>query len=215
MNTNQEIGFRIKERRNELGLTLQEIADIIGVDRSTIQRYEQGLIKTIKLPVIQEIARALRVNPNWLIGKDVSKYPMDYSSLSELRPITLKKFPLLGEIACGKPIFANESHEAYIDACTDIKADFCLVAKGDSMVGARIHDGDVVFIKEQPLVDNGQIAAVIINNEVTLKRWYFYAEKQKLVLNPENTAYEPLVYIGEELNDIRCIGRAICFMSNL
>lgn len=215
MNTNQEIGFRIKERRNELGLTLQEIADIIGVDRSTIQRYEQGLIKTIKLPVIQEIARALRVNPNWLIGKDVSKYPMEYSSLSELRPITLKKFPLLGEIACGKPIYANESHETYIDACTDIKADFCLVAKGDSMVGARIHDGDVVFIKEQPIVENGQIAAVIINNEVTLKRWYFYPDKKKLVLNPENTSYEPLVYIGEELNDIRCIGRAICFMSNL
>ena len=149
MNTNQEIGFRIKERRNELGLTLQEIADIIGVDRSTIQRYEQGLIKTIKLPVIQEIARALRVNPNWLIGKDVSKYPMEYSSLSELRPITLKKFPLLGEIACGKPIYANESHETYIDACTDIKADFCLVAKVKELRMFSPKNSRLLFIKWQ------------------------------------------------------------------
>lgn len=122
---------------------------------------------------------------------------------------------MLGEIACGKPIFANEEHETYIDASADIKADFCLTAKGDSMIGARIHSGDVVFIKEQSIVDNGQIAAVIIDNDVTLKRWYFYPDKKKLILQAENPNYEPFVYIGEELNNIRCLGRAVSFMSNL
>lgn len=90
-----------------------------------------------------------------------------------------------------------------------------MTARGDSMVGARIKDGDIVFIRQQEMVNNGEIAAVIINDEVTLKRWYFYPNKQKLVLSPENPAYEPFVYVGEELNEIRCLGRAIAFMSNL
>ena len=83
------------------------------------------------------------------------------------------------------------------------------------MTGARINDGDVVFIKEQPTVENGEIAAVIIDNEATLKRWYFYPEKHKLLLTPANDKYEPFVYVGEELNEIRCLGKAVCFMSNL
>ena len=100
-------------------------------------------------------------------------------------------------------------------ASDDISADFCLVAKGDSMSGARIYDGDVVFIKKQPIVENGEIAAVIIDNEATLKRWFYYPENQKLILSPANDKYEPFVYVGDELNDIRCLGRAVCFMSKL
>lgn len=208
------LGKRIKDRRLELSLTQDELAKLTGyTSRSSINKIELGLVD-LPQSKIEALARALKTLPTALMGWGELNSSTPFVD-TELRPITLKQFPLLGEIACGKPIYANESHETYIDASSDIKADFCLIAKGDSMVGARIHDGDVVFIKEQPLVENGQIAAVIINNEVTLKRWYFYAEKQKLVLNPENTAYEPLVYIGEELNDIRCIGRAICFMSNL
>lgn len=122
---------------------------------------------------------------------------------------------MLGEIACGEPIFANEDHETYIDASAEIKADFCLTAKGDSMTGARIFDGDIVFIREQAIVENGQIAAVVIGEEVTLKRWYYYPEQKKLVLQAENPRYEPFVFIGEELNNIRCLGRAVSFMSNL
>lgn len=122
---------------------------------------------------------------------------------------------MLGKIACGEPIFADEEHELYIDASDDIKADFCLTAKGDSMIGARIFDGDVVFIKEQPIVENGQIAAVIIGDEVTLKRWYYYQKQMKLVLQAENPKYEPLVYVNDELNNIRCLGRVISFMSKL
>ena len=121
----------------------------------------------------------------------------------------------MGEIACGQPILTNEEHETYVEASADIQADFCLRAKGDSMTGARILDGDIVFIKEQPMVNNGEIAAVIVDNEATLKRVYYYPERQKLVLNPENPKYEPLVYVGEELNTVRILGKAVCFMSNL
>lgn len=135
--------------------------------------------------------------------------------MGSLRPITKKRFPMLGEIACGKPLYANEDHESYVDASADIDADFCLTAKGDSMIGARIHAGDVVFIKSMPIVDNGAIAAVIIDDEATLKRWYYYPEQQKLMLTAENPAYAPLMYVGEELNSITCLGKAVCFMSNL
>ena len=109
----------------------------------------------------------------------------------------------------------NAGHEAYIEAYADIKADFCLTVKGDSMIGARIYDGDVVFVREQSIVDNGQIAVVIIDNDITLKRWYFYPDERKLILQAENPSYEPFVFIGEELNNVRCLGRAVSFTSNL
>ena len=100
-------------------------------------------------------------------------------------------------------------------AGTDINADFCLKAKGDSMTGTRILDGDIIFIKQMPMVNNGEIAAVIIGDEATLKRVYYYPEKQKLVLQAENPKYEPLVYIGEELNEIRILGKAVAFQSDI
>ena len=132
-----------------------------------------------------------------------------------IRPIKLKRFPLLGEIACGQPIFADEDRESFIMADMDIRADFCLRAKGDSMINARIYDGDVVFIKEMPMVDNGDIAAVIIDDEATLKKVYYYPDKGKLVLYPENPDYEPFIYVGEELNTIRILSKAVYFMSPL
>lgn len=130
-------------------------------------------------------------------------------------PVKKQKIPLLGEIACGKPIFADEDRESYIAADADLRADFCLKAKGDSMINARILDGDIVFIRRQPMVDNGEIAAVRIGNEATLKRVYYYPDAGKLILTPENPAHEPLVYIGEELNEIEILGKAIAFQSDV
>ena len=115
----------------------------------------------------------------------------------------------------GEPIYADEDKESYVMADMDINADFCLTAKGDSMINARINDGDIVFIRKMPMVNNGDIAAVIIDDEATLKRVYYYPEKNKLILSPENPEYEPLVYINEELNDIRILGKAVYFMSAL
>lgn len=208
-----EIALRIKKRREELDMSAEQLAEKIGKAKTTIYRYESGFIEKMPTNVLSDIANVLNVSPTYLLyGTQDSSFD---TLPSNVRPIHLKKFPMLGEIACGKPIFASEDHETYIDASADIKADFCLTAKGDSMIGARIHDGDVVFICEQPIVENGQIAAVIIGNEVTLKRWYYYPEQKKLILQAENSKYEPFVFLGEELDNIRCLGRAVCFMSNL
>lgn len=134
---------------------------------------------------------------------------------SNIFPITRKRFRMLGDIACGEPRYADEDHETYIEASGDIRADFCLRAKGDSMIGARIQDGDIVFIRKQPTVEDGEIAVVIIDNEATLKRVKYNKEKQQLTLFPANDKYDPLVFIGEELDQIRILGKAVCFMSNL
>lgn len=198
-----------KQLRKEKKLTQEQIADRLGVSKSTVSMYENGG-RVPPYEMMERIGRLFDVDMNRLFGQpSVAALPQN------LRPVQTRRFPMLGEIACGEPIVANAEYEVYVDASTDVKADFCLTAKGDSMIGARIQDGDVVFIRAQEMVENGKIAAVIIDNEATLKRWYYFPEKQKLVLTPENPAYEPLVYVGDELADIKCIGLAVSVMSRL
>ena len=166
--------------------------------------------------ILQKLADYFGISVDYLLGKgDSEKDDANNADLSKygIFPVKLKKFRVLGEIACGKPIYADEDRETVVLADADIQADFCLYARGDSMTGARIMDGDIVFIKSQDMVDNGEIAAVIIGDEATLKRVYYYPDKNKLVLNAENPKYEPLVYSNEELNDIRILGKAVAFQS--
>ena len=132
-----------------------------------------------------------------------------------LFPIERKRYPLIGAIACGKPITANEEIELYIEAGAEIDADFCLRAEGDSMTGARIYDGDIIFIRKQSMVDNGEIAAVIIDDEATLKRVNYYPDKNLLILKAENPKYEDLVYTGEQLDHIIILGKAVAFQSDI
>lgn len=141
--------------------------------------------------------------------------PQQIESDLGIMPVATKRFPVLGDIACGKPIMANEEKELYVEAGTTIDADFCLRAKGDSMIGARIYDGDIVFIRKQEMVDNGDIAAVIIEDEASLKRVNYFPEKNLLILKAENAKYEDMVYTGEELNHIRILGRAVAFQSDI
>lgn len=211
--------FDLKQRRIELGLTMLDVAKLVGVSEATISRYESGNIKNMRRDRIEKYAKALRVSPSDFldINDDEDSYSPELSALMEqypnIKPIKLKRFPMLGEIACGEPVFADEDKEHFVMADMDIHADFCLTAKGDSMVNARIYEGDIVFIKEMPIVENGDIAAVIIEDEATLKRVYYYPDDNMLQLVAENPKYKPLVYQGEELNHIRILGKAVYFMS--
>lgn len=208
-----EIGKIVRELRGDL--SLRDFAEKCAMSHTTIDNIEKGIDfrtgKTVqvKISTLEKIAKACNVPIGYIIGESSQPLP------DNIHTVKLKKFRMLGEIACGEPIWADEDFETYIEASANIQADFCLTARGDSMIGARIHDGDIVFVREQPIVENGQVAAVIIENEATLKRWYYYPDKQKLVLNPENPKYEPLVYIGEELNQVRCLGLAVCFNSKI
>lgn len=158
------------------------------------------------------LAHGLNVSEAWLMGFDV---PMERNVPDRISAITTQRVPLIGAIACGKPIEANEEFEAYVEVGAKVKCDYCVRAKGDSMINARIHNGDIVFIRKQEMVDNGEIAAVLIDNEVTLKRFYYYPESNKLVLQAENPQFEPLVYVGEELNHVTVLGKAVAFQSDI
>ena len=181
---------------------------MLGVSRQTIYRYESGAIENIPRAKLLLLARMLEVSEGVLCGfeREAQGGACGGAGVS---------VPMLGEIACGEPIYADEERGCFVLADARLGADFCLRAKGDSMVGARIYDGDVVFVHAQESVDNGEIGVVIVGDEATLKRVYFYPSEQKLVLVAENPAYAPLVYVGSELEEIRILGRAIAFQSTI
>ncbi len=189
---------RLHQAMQQKHITQSDLCAKTGISRSTMSQYCSGAFRP-KDSKLHAIAKALGVKEAWLLGYESEEEPsFSLEDYPNLRPIRLKRFPLLGEIACGEPIFA---------------ADFCLLARGDSMIGARIYDGDAVFIRSQPMVENGEIAAVIIDDEATLKRVYYDKTNAILQLVPENPAYSPLVYVGAQLDSIRILGKAVGFMS--
>lgn len=205
--------IRLREAMEKSGLTQTDLVEKTGISKGAMSSYLSGRYKP-KQDSVFLLAEALNVDVTWLMGVDkktddtLPQYPNIY-------PIKTKRFPLLGEIACGEPIFANEDRESYVEASTDIHADFCLKAHGDSMINARIQDGDIVFIRSQPMVENGEIAAVIIEDTATLKRVFFYPKKSQLILQAENPAYAPIIYTGEDINTITILGKAIAFQSDV
>ena len=203
-----EIYERIKLRRKELGLSAETVAEKLGVSPATIYRYEKKDIKKFPTDILEPLARVLKTTPAFLLGYDDN--PM--FSIPNIIPIPkMKKIPLLGTIACGEPILAEENIDAYISVDENSDATFALKCKGDSMITARIFDGDVVYIRPQPDVENGEIAAVLIDNEATLKK--VYKAKNKITLSPCNPMYADMVYTDEQLNTIKILGKAVAFTS--
>lgn len=209
-----EMNEKIHMLRKQLGLTLEDVGNLVGVGKSTVRKWENGDIANMRRDKIAKLAAALHTSPAYLMGWDEPQTEQP-TLPSGCFPIHMNKIPLVGSIACGTPILASENIEEHVDIPDDIHADFALRCKGDSMLGIKvqIHDGDVVYIRKQDDVDNGTIAAVLIGDEATLKR--VYKKKGKLILQPENPDYEPLVYIDQELEDIRIIGKAVAFMSKI
>ena len=204
-----EIGERIKKRREELGMSQQELAELVGYDtRTAISKIENNA-NGMTQSKLAAVARALKTTPAHLMGWEEQENSI--LSIPNAFEIKTKRVPLLGAIACGEPIYAEEQYGEYIRADEALDCDFALRAKGDSMTGARIYDGD----KKQSMVNNGEIAVVLIDDEATLKRVQYYPEKNRLVLYPENPAYAPMVYVNEELDEVRILGKAVAFQSAL
>lgn len=206
------IGNKIRELRKEANLTQNDLAKKLYKSESTVRMWELGKSEP-DIETLQVLSTIFNVPIDYITGNNIST-SFDISSIPGAFPYKVKRgIPMLGNIACGKPIFAEEEFNGYIDAIEGIQADFCLRAKGDSMINARIYDGDIVFIKKQELVHNGEIAVVLIDDEATLKRAYYYPDKQMLILKPENSNYEDIIFTGEELNNITILGKAIAFQS--
>lgn len=200
------IASRIREYREREDLTLAEMAQRTGVPAQTLNRYELGK-RAPKIDVAVQIAERLGVNPLWLQGYDVSVLtgvPDGFDPVPETYTV-----PRVGAIACGTPILAEQNIETYDAVPNRIRCDFTLVCKGDSMVGAGIEDGDVVYIRQQPEVENNEIAAVMIDGEATLK--YFKRVGDMVLLSPANREYEPIIVSGENLGKVKIVGKAVGF----
>lgn len=192
-------------RRNELGLTQKEVAEKVGVSEGTVSRWESGSIANMRRDRIAAYAKVLRTTPEFIMtGNEGHTIPLGFEPL----PRMVKK-PLIGDIACGEPITAEQNIADYVDVPESVHCDFCLRCHGDSMVDAGIRDNDVVYIRCQPEVEDGEIAAVRIGGEATLKRVYY--DGQSLTLMPANSSYRPKTYSGPELENIRIEGKAVGF----
>lgn len=206
-----ELSSVLKQRRKELGLTLAQIADKMDVAEATVQRWESGNIKSIRYEKISKLAEILKVSPSALMGWEPNNRPAIPAASNILPMPEMRKIPLLGTIACGAPVLAEEHIEGQVDIPVNIHADFALTCKGDSMINARIFDGDIVYIRQQDTVENGEIAAVLIETEATLKRVRLFDDH--ISLEPENPMYKPIVFWNEEMNEVRILGKAVAFTS--
>lgn len=213
---------RFKLLRKERGLSQAALATELGFTKSSVNMYERG-DREPGLESLETIADFFNVDMDYLLGKSDVQNRFLYTPASDAESVALPDnilsmpatytVPLLGTIACGEPILAAENIEDNIEVPEHIHADFALRCKGDSMINARIHDGDIVYIRQQPAVNNGEIAAVLIGDEATLKRVYVYEDH--VVLQPENPAYEPLVYFKDAMQAVRILGKAVGFTSLL
>ncbi len=199
---------RIKSRRTELDLTVEELAHKMGYkDKSSISKIENGKAD-IPQSKIAAFADALQTTPAYLMGWEEQPEPKKPTIPPGFEPMPkMKKIPLIGAIACGEPITAEQNIEKMVDVPENIRCDFSLTCHGDSMVDAGIHDKDVVYIRIQPEVENGEIAAVRIDGEATLKRVYY--NPGTLTLMPANPAYAPMIYTGSQLEEVHIEGKAV------
>lgn len=211
---------RLREGLDLRGMKQIELATRSGISKYSISHYLKGDWEG-KQDAVYELARALNVSEAWLMGYDV---PAERSALKvsvqlDKKPTIppgfmplpkMRKVPLIGAIACGDPITAIQNREGDVNAPVDMRCDFALKCQGESMIGAGIHDGDVVYIRIQPEVENGEIAAVRIGEEATLKRVYLHNDY--IELRPENPAFESIIRRREEMNDVQIEGKAVGWM---
>lgn len=204
-----EFKDKVRLNREKLGYTLEELAKLVGVSAPTIQRYESGEIKNVRRDKISKLAKALEVSPSYLMGWSEDPAELDISQIpGVIMPVKLKRIPILGTIACGEPLFAEQNYEGYFMLDENLHgADFCLKAKGDSMIEANIFEKDLVFFKKTSDVDNGAIAAVLIDDEATLKR--ISKSEDMLVLQPCNRSYSPIIIKPEDNKRVLILGEMV------
>ena len=204
-----DLSSRIRQRREQLGLSQEELAARMGYrSKSSITKLEKG-INDLPRAKLEELAAALDTTPAWLMGLvDLPFPPPGFEPLPEM-----VRVPLVGSIACGTPITAEQNIECYIGVPAAWHADFALTCHGNSMA-PTICDGDIVCIRCQPEVEQGEIAAVRIGEEATLK--HFHRQGETVMLLADNTAVcPPMVFAGPQLEEIQIEGRAVGFCRGL
>lgn len=202
----EKLSVRLQELMDRKNLNQTELGKMTGITPSSISDYLNERYKP-KQDKIDAIARALQVDPAYLMGYEVD----ERGGAKNILPLPKTRIPLIGSIAAGEPVLAVENIEEYIDLAECTNADFCLRIKGSSMIGAGIHNGDLVFIKKQETAEDGQIAAVLIEDEATLKRVYRIGDYVQL--RSENPEVPPINLNGEK--PVRILGVATYRLSRV
>ena len=196
MNT---LGDRMRILRSGRGLTQQAVAEALGVSRSAVAMWEKNE-REPNLETLAALAKLLNVPMTALVEREERPLP------ENVRPARYRRIPLLGAIAAGEPIFAGEEHETYVDVGGSVQADFALEVQGESMEPVY-KDGDVVYIRSQSDVSDGQVAAVVIDDSATLKRVYHLPIGVQLM--PINPAFAPMLFTAENSDSVRILGLAV------
>lgn len=215
------LGDLISKFRIDRGLSQRQFASQCGLSNGYIAMLEKGLNPSTQKPITPTIPQLKKIASGMGITimelfEQVDDMPIDvsadYVSADNIIPMpAMNRLPLIGSIACGAPILAEEHIEDMVDIPGHIHADFALRCKGDSMINARIFDGDIVYVRQQETVENGEIAAVLIDGEATLKRVRLFDDH--ISLEPENPMYKPFVYWNEDMNSVHILGKAVAFTS--
>lgn len=201
------VGERVKQARLKAGLNADELAAKIGKDRSTIYRYESNEIEKLPTSIIEPLSRALGVHPSYLMGWETNEDLVDIPAAT-----TGVMIPVLGYVRAGVPMTAVENIIDYEEISKDDAAKgehFGLVVKGDSME-PRFAEGDVVIVRKQETVENGEIAVVLVNgDDATVKR--FYRSDNGIKLVSTNPKYDPFFFTPEEVNSlpVQIVGRVV------
>ena len=203
---NKELfGNRLLESMRDNNDTTYSLAEYLHLSPSAISRYTTGDMAP-KIPTVQAIAGKYGIRPSWLMGiEGENKYPETEEKA--------KRIPIVGTIAAGLPLLTQENIEGFEYVPENLDVDFCLRVKGDSMMNARILDGDLVFIRKQQEVENGEIAAVLIDQDATLKR--FYNINGMVILRSENPNYPEMIYTKKDMKEVSILGKAVRYISEV
>lgn len=195
------MGQRIRQLREKHGMTQEYLGDRVGASKQSIYKYEQGIVTNIPLETLYSLAAVLQTTPGYLTG---------WGGAGDDGPASAPKantVPLVNRVAGGTSVWDEQNVEDYIPAPPRCQADFSLRFQGDSMINARIFDGDIVYVHSQRDVDNGEIAAVLIGEEVVLRK--VFRTPDRLALRAENPMYSDKVFSGEEIKGVQILGKAM------
>lgn len=194
----------LRKLRIEKGLTLQQVADYVGLQKAAIYKYEHGLIVNPKRSLIEKLATLFQVSPSYLLGVTDEQHPQSVTSV---------RIPILGRVVAGIPLEAItdiEGYEEITPKMASLGEYFALRIKGHSME-PRIEDGEIVIVKQQEDVECGDVAIVLVNgDEATCKQVKKSPEGITLIgFNP--VVYPPHFYSNKEIEElpVRVIGRVV------
>jgi len=199
------LGERLRELRKQKNLTQDELAKLISTSRSSLTYWELGK-RNPDFVTLKKLANYFNVSTDYLLGRTDNPYYLlpDADSIDYDESIPI---PIYGEVRAGKPMFAHEELLGYEYLPKDFARGgdyFFLRVKGDSMINEGIKENDLVLVRKQPVLENGQIGVVIVNNEATIKK--FYRNGNVIILKPENPAYEPKAY---PIENVYIVGRVV------